>query len=171
MELMQVAFFLLAQEITQVKEAIHCVRCASGNVFRTFIGVNLLQRFILGSYISSTKRVNFMLLLHHPSKRAKAGPSLTSGVISSSNRPCRDPKLKQQHFWPPMTLIQKYFPPEEIAEARKWTILRPALVTVTSAIRRPPAATSDEQSPAAPPCPPSLPACRDFSTWASNRDL
>ena len=31
--------------------------------------------------------------------------------------------------------------------------------------------TSDEQSSAAPTCPPSLPACRDFSTWASNRDF
>ena len=40
LEPMQVAFFLIAQEITQVKEAIHWVRCASGNVFRTFIGDN-----------------------------------------------------------------------------------------------------------------------------------
>ena len=31
-EPMQVAFFLLAEEITQVKEAIPLVRCASGNV-------------------------------------------------------------------------------------------------------------------------------------------
>ena len=33
LEPMQVAFFLLAGEITQVKEAIPWVRCASGNVF------------------------------------------------------------------------------------------------------------------------------------------
>ena len=33
LEPMQVAFFLLAAEITQVKEAIPWVRCASGNVF------------------------------------------------------------------------------------------------------------------------------------------
>ena len=33
LEPMQVAFFLLAEEITQVKEAIPWVRCASGNVF------------------------------------------------------------------------------------------------------------------------------------------
>ena len=32
LEPMQVAFFLLAGEITQVKEAIPWVRCASGNV-------------------------------------------------------------------------------------------------------------------------------------------
>ena len=32
LESMQVAFFLLAGEITQVKEAIPWVRCASGNV-------------------------------------------------------------------------------------------------------------------------------------------
>ena len=63
----------------------------------------------------------------------------------------------------------KIFFPEEIAEVRKWTIWRPAQVTLTSAIRRPPAAPSNAQSPAAPPCPPSLPACRDFSTWASSR--
>ena len=70
-----------------------------------------------------------------------------------------------------MTLIQKYFVPEEIAEAQKWTILRLAQATVTSAIRRRNAVTSDEQSSAAPSCPPSFPACRDFSTWVSNRDL
>ena len=33
LEPMQVALFLLAEEITQVKEAIPWVRCASGNVF------------------------------------------------------------------------------------------------------------------------------------------
>ena len=38
-----------------------------------------------------------------------------------------------------MTCIQEYFVPEKIAEARKWTILRPAQVTVSSAIRRRPA--------------------------------
>ena len=70
-----------------------------------------------------------------------------------------------------MTHIQEYFVPEENAEARKWTILKPALETASSAIRRRLAATSGEQSSTAPPCPPSLPACRDFSTWASNRDL
>ena len=32
LEPMQVAFFFLAEEITQVKEAILWVRCASGNV-------------------------------------------------------------------------------------------------------------------------------------------
>ena len=32
LEPMQVAFFLSAEEITQVKEAIPWVRCASGNV-------------------------------------------------------------------------------------------------------------------------------------------
>ena len=32
LEPMQVAFFLLAEEISQVKEAIPWVRCASGNV-------------------------------------------------------------------------------------------------------------------------------------------
>ena len=79
--------------------------------------------------------------------------------------------MKQQHCWPPMTLIQKYFVPEEIAEAQKWTILRLAQATVTSAIRRRNAVTSDEQSSAAPSCPPSFPACRDFSTWVSNRDI
>ena len=70
-----------------------------------------------------------------------------------------------------MTHIQEYFVPEENDEARKWTILKPALETASSAIRRRLAATSGEQSSIAPPCPPSLPACRDFSTWASNRDL
>ena len=70
-----------------------------------------------------------------------------------------------------MTHIQEHFVPEENAEARKWTILKPALETASSAIRRRLAATSGEQSSTAPPCPPSLPACRDFSTWASNRDL
>ena len=70
-----------------------------------------------------------------------------------------------------MTRIQEYFVPEKIAEARKWTILRPGRVTVSSAIRRQKAATLDERSSAAPTCPPSLPACRDFSTWASDRDL
>ena len=67
--------------------------------------------------------------------------------------------------------IQEHFVPEKIAEVRKWKILRLAQATVVSAIRRQPAATLDEQSSAAPPCPPPLPACRDFSTWASNRDL
>ena len=67
--------------------------------------------------------------------------------------------------------IQEYSVPEKISEARKWKIVRHAQVAVSSAIRRWPAATSDEQSSAAPPCPPPLPACRDFSTWASNRDL
>ena len=62
--------------------------------------------------------------------------------------------------------IQESFVPLEIPEARKWTILRLAQVTVVSAIQRRPAATSDERSSAAPPCPPSLPACRDFSTKA-----
>ena len=33
LEPMQVAFFLLAEEITQVTEAIPWVRCASGNVY------------------------------------------------------------------------------------------------------------------------------------------
>ena len=33
-EPMQVAFFLLAEEICQVKEAIPWVRCASGNVYK-----------------------------------------------------------------------------------------------------------------------------------------
>ena len=60
-----------------------------------------------------------------------------------------------------MTLIQKYFPPEQIAEAKKVTFLRLAQVTVTGAIRRRPAATSDEQSLTPPPCPPSLLLCRD----------
>ena len=75
------------------------------------------------------------------------------------------------------TLLTSYDPypgifvPENIAEARKWTILRPGRVTVSSAIRRQKAATLDERSSAAPTCPPSLPACRDFSTWASDRDL
>ena len=48
-----------------------------------------------------------------------------------------------------MSHIQEYFVPEEIAEASKWTILRHAQVTVSSAIRRRPVATSDEQSSAA----------------------
>ena len=39
LEPMQVAFFLLAGEITQVKEAIPWVRCASGNVSLTFPGL------------------------------------------------------------------------------------------------------------------------------------
>ena len=34
LEPMQVAFFFLAEEITQVKEAIPWVRCASGNVYK-----------------------------------------------------------------------------------------------------------------------------------------
>ena len=55
-----------------------------------------------------------------------------------------------------MTLIQKYFVPEEIAEAKKWTIYRLAQVTVTSAIRRRPAATSGERSTPASPCMPRL---------------
>ena len=67
--------------------------------------------------------------------------------------------------------IQEHFVPEKIAEVRKWKILRLAQATVVSAIRRQPAATLDEQSSAAPPCPPPLPACRDFSTWAPNRDF
>ena len=70
-----------------------------------------------------------------------------------------------------MIPTQEYFVPEKISEARKLTILRPAQAAVASAIRRQPTATSDEQSSAAPPCPPPLPACRDFSTWASNRDF
>ena len=67
--------------------------------------------------------------------------------------------------------IQEHFVPEKVSEVRKWKILRLAQATVASAIRRRPATTSDVQSSAAPPCPPSLPACRDLSTWASNRDL
>ena len=67
--------------------------------------------------------------------------------------------------------IQEHFVPEKVSEIRKWKILRLDQATVASAIRRRPAATSDVQSSAAPPCPPSLPACRDLSTWASNRDL
>ena len=41
-ESMQVAFFLLAEEITQVKEAIPWVRCASGNVFTLSVVFSLL---------------------------------------------------------------------------------------------------------------------------------
>ena len=67
--------------------------------------------------------------------------------------------------------IQEHFVPEKVSEVRKRKILRLDQTTVTSAIRRQPAATSDMQSSAAPPCPPSLPACRDLSTWVSNRDL
>ena len=70
-----------------------------------------------------------------------------------------------------MSNTQQYFVLEVIAEARKWTKLRPARLTVSSAIRRRPAATSDGQSSAAPPRPLSFPACRDFPTWASYRDL
>ena len=40
LEPMQVAFFLLAGEITQVEEAIPWVRCASGNVYEMFCGGN-----------------------------------------------------------------------------------------------------------------------------------
>ena len=36
LEPMQVAFFLLAEEITQVKEAIPWIRCTSGNVLGIF---------------------------------------------------------------------------------------------------------------------------------------
>ena len=49
--------------------------------------------------------------------------------------------------------IQENFVPEKIAEVRKWKILRLDQATVASAIRRWPAATSDVQSSAAPPCP------------------
>ena len=70
-----------------------------------------------------------------------------------------------------MILIQEYFVPEKISEAWKLTILRPGQAAVASALRRQNPATSDERSSAAPPCPPPLPACRDFSTWASNRDF
>ena len=52
-----------------------------------------------------------------------------------------------------MIAIQEQFVPEKIAEVRKWKILRLAQATVVSAIRRQPAATLDEQSSAAPPCP------------------
>ena len=46
LEPMQMAFFLLAEEITQVKESIPWVRCASGNVLMInasgqFLGPNL----------------------------------------------------------------------------------------------------------------------------------
>ena len=64
--------------------------------------------------------------------------------------------------------IQEYSVPEKIAEARKWKIVRLVQAAVASAIRRRLAATSDEQSSAAPPCPPSLPACRDFSSEHPN---
>ena len=70
-----------------------------------------------------------------------------------------------------MSNTQQYFVLEVIAEARKWTKLRPARLTVSSAIRRRPAATSDGQASAAPPRPLSFPACREFPTWASYRDL
>ena len=43
LEPMQVAFFLLAEEITQVKEAIPWVRCASGNVFFCMIHYSTLR--------------------------------------------------------------------------------------------------------------------------------
>ena len=42
MEPMQETFFLLAEEITQVKEAIPWVRCASGNVFTLSVVFSLL---------------------------------------------------------------------------------------------------------------------------------
>ena len=42
LEPMQVAFFLLAEEITQVKEAIPWVRCASGNVLETPCTQNII---------------------------------------------------------------------------------------------------------------------------------
>ena len=41
LEPMQVAFFLLAEEITQVKEAIPWIRCASGNVFKNISVLSL----------------------------------------------------------------------------------------------------------------------------------
>ena len=39
LEPMQVAFFLLAEEITQFKEAIPWVRCASGNVLSGVLNI------------------------------------------------------------------------------------------------------------------------------------
>ena len=41
----QVAFFVLAGEITQVKEAIPWVRCASGNVY-TIDGHGIISLFL-----------------------------------------------------------------------------------------------------------------------------
>ena len=43
LEPMQVAFFLLAEEITQVKESIPWVRCASGNVFTESLPLKVLS--------------------------------------------------------------------------------------------------------------------------------
>ena len=87
-------------------------------------------------------------------------------------QPClSESKIETATFLSSYDPYPKIFCPWGFAGAKKWTILRLARVTVSSAIRRRPAATSDEQSSAAPPSPPSLPACRDFSTWASNRDL
>ena len=47
LEPMQVAFFLLAGEITQVKEAIPWVRCASGNVSNCISQFPLLLLLII----------------------------------------------------------------------------------------------------------------------------
>ena len=55
---MQVAFFL-AVDITQVKESIPGVRCASGNVLRKKRLTILTNYLMLGS-------LHLLLLLHHP---------------------------------------------------------------------------------------------------------
>ena len=46
LEPMQVAFFLLAEEITQVKEAIPWVRCASGNVWSCQCGHSIVEQYL-----------------------------------------------------------------------------------------------------------------------------
>ena len=55
LEPMQVAFFLLAEEITQVKEAIPWVRCASGNVLLK--SVPEIRLYFFTSTLSSSQVV------------------------------------------------------------------------------------------------------------------
>ena len=55
------AFFLLADEITQVKEAIPWVRCASGNVSPIFSFSIFLN---ISEYISIPDLLSFSLRLH-----------------------------------------------------------------------------------------------------------
>ena len=56
---MQVAFFLLAEKITQVKEAIPWVRCASGNVYRSTIEID----GFLMVFPNSDAMINMILIL------------------------------------------------------------------------------------------------------------
>ena len=90
------------------------------------------------------------------------------GSFLPSNRPVRIQNWNNNTIGLLWLTSKNILSLKRFPEARKWKIVRLAQTAVASAIQRRLAATSDEQSSAASPCPPSLPECRDCSSEHPN---